>query len=411
MNRIVLLKNKIKEYAWGSKTFIPDLIGMHMPSERPQAEMWLGAHAKASSTAFFDKTPIPLRALIEKGPEEVLGVPVAHRFANELPFLLKVLAAAKPLSIQAHPNKQQAEEGFRRENFRKIPIDSPERNYKDQNHKPELICALTPLQALKGFRRNRDIAVLLDKAGARSSGMEMDILSNQPEKEGLKGFIKSLLTMKKERQRCVVEKIIARLNDMETSEPAFVWLKRLYKEYPRDIGVLSPLFLNIVTLEPTEAMYISSGELHAYLEGAGLELMANSDNVIRGGLTPKHVDVTELIDILEFTPREPIKILPEEVGNNEAFYLTGNDEFLLSVIYLKGEAGDSSIYNGPGQRSAEIIICTEGKARIEDVHSGDILDVSKGRSFFIPALVKGYTITGEATIYKAATPIRDIFKS
>ena len=405
MNRIVLLKNEIKEYAWGSRTFIPDLIGATSPCERPQAEMWLGAHANASSTAFFDKTPISLRELIKKSPEDVLGVPVVNRFSNELPFLFKVIAVAKPLSIQAHPNKQQAKEGFERENFQKIPLDSPDRNYKDQNHKPELICALTPLYALKGFRVNREITELLDIAGVQSSDIEIDLLRGQPEKDGLKGFLKSLLTMEKERQHLVIAKIVANINAMETSEPAFVWIKRLYKEYSDDIGVLSPLFLNVVSLKPTEAMYIACGELHVYLEGAGVELMANSDNVIRGGLTPKHVDVTELIDILEFMPSEPKIILPKDIGNNEAVYHTGNDEFRFSVISLKGNDSGSSIYKGPGQRSAEIILCTEGTARIEDIQRGDILDVSKGMSFFIPASLEGYIITGVATFYKASTPI------
>jgi len=405
LNRIVILKNKIQEYAWGSRTFIPELMGNSSPCEKPQAEMWLGAHPSASSLVVTDNMQIPLNELIKRDPEVMLGSSVADRFSNSLPFLLKVLAAAKPLSIQAHPNKEQAQRGFTRENSKEIPFGSPCRNYKDQNHKPELICALTHFWALKGFRGNRDILALMDKVCASSIGLQTDFLSDQQGKEGLQSFFISLLTMDRERQNQVVEKVMGIVMGLETSEPAFEWMKRLYHENPGDIGVLSPLFLNIVSLKPTEAMYISAGELHGYLEGAGLELMANSDNVIRGGLTSKHVDVMELIDILEFVPHEPKIILPEYVGNNEAVYPTNNEEFILSVISLQGGALEGSIYKGPGLRSAEIIICTDGKARIEDIHTSDILDVSRGMSLFVPALVAGYIIRGEGTFYKATAPI------
>jgi len=405
LNRIVLLKNEIKEYIWGSRSFISDLTGRPSPSEKPQAEMWMGAHPSASSTAVMDNLQISLSELIKDDPLGSLGRSVAEKFSNRLPFLFKVLAAAKPLSIQAHPSKQQAEEGFSRENIKGIPLDSTDRNYKDQNHKPEIICALRPLHALKGFRRNRDIIDLMVGVDTPSAGLKPDLLRDQPEKEGLKGFFKSLLTMNKERQNLAIEMIMGKVHDRATTVPAFYWMKRLYNEYPGDIGVLSPLFLNIVSLKPNEALYIDAGELHAYLEGSGLELMANSDNVIRGGLTPKHVDVTELINILDFTSREPRIILPEDVGNNEAVYPAGSEEFLLSVIRLKGDGREGSSHHSSLPRSAEIIICTEGKARIKDLYSSEVLEILNGMSFFIPASVKGYIISGAATLYKAATPL------
>jgi mannose-6-phosphate isomerase len=405
LKRIVLLQNEIKEYVWGSRTFISDLTGMPSPSKKPQAEMWMGAHPNASSMAIKDNLQISLNDLIKDDPRGSLGISVAEKFSNRLPFLFKVLAAAKPLSIQAHPNKEQAIKGFVRENLKEIPLDSPGRNYKDQNHKPEIICALTPLHALKGFRGNQDIIDLMDKVDAPAAGLKTDLLRGHPEKVGLKGFFRSLLTMNKERQNLAIEMIMGKVNGMTIPEPAFHWMKRLYNEYPGDIGVLSPLFLNIVSLEPNEALYIAAGELHAYLEGSGLELMANSDNVIRGGLTPKHIDVTELIDILEFTSNEPRIILPEDVGNNEAVYPVGSEEFILSVVHLKGAGSESYSHQGSLQRSAEIIICTEGKARMKELYSGEGLEVSKGMALFIPASVKGYIISGAATLYKAATPI------
>jgi mannose-6-phosphate isomerase len=353
----------------------------------------------------MDNLQKSLLELIEDDPKGSLGITVAEKFSNRLPFLFKVLAAEKPLSIQAHPNRQQAAEGFSRENKKGIPLDSQGRVYKDQNHKPEIICALTPFHALKGFRRNKDIIDLMTVVDATSAGLKADLLKGRPQKEGLKDFFKSLLTMDKGRQKTATEIIMRKSEEMETAEPAFYWMQRLYREYPGDIGILSPLFLNIISLKPNEALYIDAGELHAYLEGAGLELMANSDNVIRGGLTPKHIDVAELINILDFTSREPRIILPEDIGNNEAVYSTGNEEFVLSIVRLKREGNEGSSHRASSQRSAEIIICTEGKAEIKDLLSGESLEISKGMTVFIPAAVKEYVITGAAVLYKAATPL------
>jgi len=405
LDRIFLLKNEIKEYVWGSRTFISDFNGMPSPSEKPQAEMWLGAHPNASSMVLMDNLQISLCKLIEEDPQGNLGVLLAEKSSNRLPFLLKVLAAAKPLSIQAHPNRRQAVDGFFRENKNGIPLDSPDRIYKDQNHKPEIICALTPFHVLKGFRRNQEIIDLMAIIGAPSAGLKTDLLKGQPQKKGLKDFFRSLLSMDSGQQKAIVDMIMMKVVDMETAVPALSWMKRLYMEYPGDIGILSPLFLNIVSLRPDEALYVGSGELHAYLEGSGLELMANSDNVIRGGLTPKHIDVAELINILNFTSSKPQIILPESIGNNEAVYHTGSDEFILSVIDLKGQDGDRSTHHSSLQRSAEIIICTEGRAGIKDLSSGEVLEASKGMSFFIPASVKGYIISGDAKLYKAAAPL------
>jgi mannose-6-phosphate isomerase len=405
-DRIVVLKNEIKEYAWGSRKFIPELTGGESPSGNPQAEMWLGAHPSGPSLALIGDRQMPLDELIINDPKGILGASIAGRFSGQLPFLFKVLAADKPLSIQAHPSKKQADKGFTRENLKGIPLDTPGRNYRDRNHKPELICALTRMWALKGFRKREEILDLTSRIDAPSFAFHKSLLSDGKENEGLKKFFKSLLTMEKERQRLLVEEVMDAVSGMGTFDPAVDWMKRLYRDYPGDIGVFSPLFLNVVSLEPSEAVYISSGELHGYLEGAGLEIMANSDNVIRGGLTPKHVDAAELLDILDFTPREPEIIVPEAHGC-ESFYRTGSDEFVLSVISLHGETAERSFYRSPGQRSAEIIICTDGKAKVEEHPTGEIIDLSKGMSIFIPASVEEYIIHGEATLYKAATPLND----
>ena len=403
MSGIAILKNKIQEYAWGSKTFIPELIGEPSPAERPCAEMWMGSHPKASSIALYNDRSISLDKLIAGDPLGSLGSSVAERFSNNLPFLFKILAAEKPLSIQAHPNKEQAETGFVRENREKIGLNAAHRNYRDDNHKPELICALEPLWALKGFREIKDIIELGERIGVPPERLGTDILKNRPDKEGLKEFFINLMKMEDSKKRCLIEEVIENIKEIKCHDPVFEWIDRLNRGHPGDIGSLSPLFLNVVRLQPMEAMHIPSGELHAYLGGAGLELMANSDNVLRGALTVKHVDLMELLNILDFLPHVPEILKPVEGDEAlELIYPVTAEEFMLSVLSINGE---DSIYNSHWKRSAEIIICIKGEATIKDRDGGDVLEIKKGVSLFIPASVKQYLIRGKAIIYKASVPL------
>lgn len=401
MKRIGVLKNSIQEYSWGSKTFIPQLMGEPSPSERPQAELWMGAHPKAPSNVFFDGKWRTLLEIIQKNPEDILGPSTARKFSNKFPFLLKILASARPLSIQAHPNQEEAREGFARENMEKIPLDAPHRNYKDENHKPEILCALKSLSALKGFRKVEEIVRLMDDIGAPTQKLGLDILRNQPDREGLRGFFHAMMTMERERQRRVVNEVVACAERFSTTDQAFEWVIRLNNEYPGDIGVLSPMLLNLVQLNPGEAIHIPAGELHAYLEGAGLELMASSDNVLRGGLTPKHIDVPELLKILDFEYHEIEILRPERQETGEHLYPKVSDEFILSVISLD----EGSFYETPQRRNVEIMICMEGDAQITDLGSGEILELSQGTSIIIPAAVKQYRLEGVSTVYKAAVPL------
>jgi mannose-6-phosphate isomerase len=344
-----------------------------------------------------------LDRLIADDPPGTLGLSVAKNFSNNLPFLFKVLAAEKPLSIQAHPNKEQAKTGFMRENREETGLDAAERNYRDDNHKPELICALEPLWALKGFREIKDIIELGVRIGVPDERLGIDLLKSRPDEEGLKGFFIGLMNMEEDKKQYLLKEIIKSVKDIRSHDPAFEWIYRLNMEYPGDIGSLSPLFLNVVQLQPKEAMYIPSGELHAYLGGAGLELMANSDNVLRGGLTIKHIDLPELLNILDFSPHVPEILRPGKRDEAlELVYPVMAEEFMLSALLLNG--GDS-IYRSPVRRSAEIIICVKGEATIEDQGTGDILKIKKGMSMFIPASVKDYILRGEAIIYKASVPL------
>jgi mannose-6-phosphate isomerase len=295
MQKIGLLKNTIQEYAWGSPKAIPDLLGRRNPGNKPQAELWMGAHPKATSLVQYHGQWVSLLDLINKNPLDVLGKNAAKNFNNKLPYLFKVLAAAKPLSIQAHPNLNQAREGFQRENAQRIPLDAPHRNYRDANHKPECICALTQFWALSRFRRISGILSYLKKVCAHGLDAEIDNLKQQPTSDGLKRFYTALMTMDADRQNRIVAQALEQAQRFEAEDPVFNWMLKIADDYPKDIGVLAPILLNLICLEPGQALFLDAGELHAYLEGLGIELMANSDNVLRGGLTPKHVDVPELV--------------------------------------------------------------------------------------------------------------------
>ena len=401
MRKIGLLKNTIQEYAWGSRTAIPELLGQSVPADKPQAELWMGAHPRAPSQVFADGLWRSLPEVIRESPEETLGQKVAARFSNKLPFLFKVLAAAKPLSIQAHPNKEQAGQGFARENELGIPLDAGHRNYRDDNHKPEIICALTPFWALNGFREITETLSLLEEARIAGLAEMVSFLRNHSDRDGLKEFFNQLMTTDSGKQGTIVEQAVNFAEKRTNEEAVWTWIVKLNEEYPGDMGVLSPLFLNLVRLEPQQAMYLPAGELHGYLEGVGIELMANSDNVLRGGLTPKHIDVQELLAVLNFTDGDLNILSPKNLTSGEAIYGTEAEEFVLSVIRIK--KADS--FSSPRDRSVEMMMCTEGEVSITDLGTGDINHLTRGVSIIVPAAVEQYRIEGDGILYKAAVPV------
>lgn len=397
--QIAKLKNSIQEYAWGSYTAIPELLGEPSPAETPQAELWMGVHPKAPSEVIMGQRKIPLPELIKKDPIAILGSKTAEKFNGSLPFLFKVLAMAEPLSIQAHPNLAQAIEGFARENEQNIPIDGFKRNYRDANHKPEILCALTTCWALKGFRPIEQIVSIMAPLNITGVAPLIEALDKNPNERGLRRFFASLLTLDPESKRASVTEVLSHIQ--QADEPCRRWIVKLNERYPGDIGVLSPLFLNLVEVKPGEALFLQAGQLHAYLQGVGIELMANSDNVLRGGLTPKHIDVAELLSILDFKGVEAEKVRIESSDAGEEFYLTPAAEFRLSRISV--EQGRE--YLSSRERSFEIIICTRGTASVRDRSTAAGFPVKKGDSFIIPASVEEYRITGSAHLYKAAVPV------
>jgi mannose-6-phosphate isomerase len=394
--RIRVLRNPIRNYAWGSHTAISELLGLPSPTAEPQAELWMGAHPSAPSRVVVDDADVPLDRWIARDPAGVLGAAVAERFDAKLPFLFKVLAAGQPLSIQTHPSLEQARVGFARENAAGIPLDAPHRCYRDANHKPELICALTPFCALDRFRPVKEILGAFDSLDLSELESLLDALRFSPDRSGLETFFRALMTLDSEARERLVDRAV-HAAAVRASEPAHEWIVRLAESHPGDVGVLAPLLLNLVELQPGEAMYLPPGEIHSYLGGVGIELMANSDNVLRGGLTQRHVDVAELLDLLNFREGEPEHLLPHGVVPGEGRYETPADEFALSILHVTKRLP----YRSRPGRGVEILLCTEGDVRVVNEGSGQGADLGQGTSVIVPAAVAGYRLEGEGTVYRA----------
>lgn len=401
--RIFKLRNQIREYAWGSKTFIPHLQGKEEASGEPQAELWMGTHPQASSRIMTNGREKSLLKIIDEDPLNMLGKYTAGKFKNKLPFLFKVLAAASPLSIQAHPNKIQAGKGFKLENKKSIPLDSGERNYRDDNHKPELICALTNFDVMCGFQPVKDIVERIKYLQLEDHIHGIKELEKEPLAKNLKKMFSDLMSNHNDNQIKQVSILVNKIAELQPRDEndilIFRWISRLAAIYPKDMGVFSPLFLNVVKLKSGEALFIEAGVLHAYLNGCGVEIMANSDNVLRGGLTHKKIDFPELMKILKFD-NEGLKIIKPVINKNEYIYQTSAKEFQLSKIVIN----DEEPFVKSNISSAEIILCTEGSGSIK--WSGSVLEIKHGESLFIPFAISEYSIEGSMELFRVEVPIR-----
>jgi mannose-6-phosphate isomerase len=397
---IYRLENVVQPYAWGSTTAISGLLGLPGPTEAPQAELWMGTHPKGPSTVVADEGRMPLHVLIERQPADILGPDVARRFGNALPCLFKVLAAARPLSIQAHPGKRQAEAGFARENREGKPLDAPDRNYRDDNHKPEIICALTPFWGLNGFRSAETAAELVAPVCPPALEDALRDLKRFQDGQGLKSFFVAMMTLSADQVKRAAREIVEKAEPLAEKSPVYRWMGDLARAYPTDMGILSPALLNLICLTPGEAMYLPAGQLHAYLDGVGIELMANSDNVLRGGLTPKHVDVAELLSVVRFAETAVEILKPEPVRPAESGYPSPAAEFVLSVV----QCADDRPYRSASRRNVEILLCTRGAGRLQWGGGTEAMSVRQGDSFLVPASLDAYSVCGNTTLYKASVP-------
>jgi mannose-6-phosphate isomerase len=395
---VFVLENPIQDYAWGSRTAIAELLGRPAPSLGPEAELWVGAHPRAPSRIVAPAGLGTLDRAIVNDPVGILGREVCDRFGNELPFLLKVLAAAEPLSIQAHPNHDQARRGWERENAEGVPADAPHRNYRDSNHKPELVCALDPFVALKGFRPFAEIARKLESVARPAVAPELGRLAREQAPHGLRALFARLMTLDPEERAPLLERATGESGRRREGDLAWEWVARLVTRYPGDVSALAPLYLNVVTLAPGDALFLPAGELHAYLEGTALEIMANSDNVLRGGLTPKHVDVPELLATLVFEGRGPEVLKPTEASPGERVYRTPAHEFELALLDV---LPDRPFAPRPG-RGVEILLGLAGATRL--LAGGQEAPLGPGRSVLVPATVDTYAIEGRGRVCRAGVP-------
>lgn len=370
------IEGRAQHYAWGSPTAIPGLLGLEATGQ-PYAEHWLGAHESAPSLV----AGAPLDALIAAAGRDILGATTCERFGGRLPYLMKLLAADRPLSIQAHPNRGEAEAGFARENAAGVPIDSPDRTYRDAWPKPEAIIAITPFIGLCGFRDPVRTVYLIEQLGvAAELGSVIAPLTHRKGSAALAQVFLDVLSFEGDRLRLVDRVVDAAADhtddDAELGDLARAIVK-LGNAYPGDRGILAALLLNVVTLQPGEGLFLGAGNMHAYLHGVGIEVMANSDNVLRGGLTTKHIDVDELMRVVRFEAEEPVLLAVEAVGPRTYHYKTSAPEFTVWRV----DPGKTSVpVPGSGPRIGLVL---EGDAHV--TVAAETLDLQRGESVLLSA--------------------------
>jgi mannose-6-phosphate isomerase len=385
------INNTVRHYPWGSRTVIPELLGEASPADRPYAELWMGAHPDEPSVR---SDGVPLDEAIAAEPDLLLGPAVRERFGARLPFLLKVLAAERPLSLQAHPTNEQAAAGFAAEEAAGVPHDDPTRTFKDPFHKPELLLALTPVEALCGFRPVEESLHCLAKLQVSELKPTIAALA----RGGLRAAIPQLIALSDERRTALVRSVAeAAAGFVAAHDPEFIntyrWAASLADTYPGDAGVVISLMCNHLKLAPGEALFLPAGNLHAYLSGAGVEVMASSDNVLRGGLTGKHIDLAALIEVLDFTDAR-VPVIHPVLGPGGLRYPVPVEDFDLTRCQL-GTSPGTLTTAGP-----QVLLCTEGTCVLNS--AGSELVLQKGTAAFVPAGAP-LDARGPAVLYRATT--------
>lgn len=395
------LTGKIQHYAWGGKTFLPQLLGVENKNNQPFAELWMGTHHRGEAVVEVDKTPTPLSNLIQKNPAAILGDYVTERFEQQLPFLFKVLSVDKMLSIQSHPTKAQAERGFQAENTAGVPLTAFHRNFKDDNHKPEVMVALTDFWLLHGFKSAAEITAILHEKAAfaplRSRFADANIFN-------LYKYIMELpQATVNEMLQPLAEELAAKNYSRDQAD---YWAKLAFQDYTRangdyDRGVFSIYLFNLVGLKKGEGIFQDAGIPHAYLEGVNMELMANSDNVFRGGLTPKHVDVPKLLSHLVFESVTPKVLTGKALSATEQIFATPAPDFELRKIDLS----NTTLHQNAKEAAPAIIIVMEGKVQVKNGtqtfmrQSGEVFFVAANTDYAIER------IGTNAILYKATVPV------
>ena len=396
MHSVYKLKGVVQHYSWGGKDFIPNLIGTTNNDSKPFAEYWLGAHPNCPSL-LLNGGELSLCDAIKTSAEEILGKRVQQQFGS-LPYLFKILDVKQMLSIQVHPSLSSAIKGYAEENEKGIPVNAPNRNYKDENHKPELMAALGDFWLLHGFKDEAGIYKIFEKAP------ELCFLRKEFEQEGYKALYETVMTMPQEKVDEVLSPLMQKIvpqykaGEFQKSDEHF-WAARAALTFCKndcyDRGIFSIYFFNLLHLKEGEGIYQPAGLPHAYLEGQNVEVMANSDNVLRAGLTDKHIDVPELMKHVRFEPTIP-KIIPAK-QEKEQVYVSPAAEFLLTKYNLTTTLELST-------ESATIIFLYEGKMQVDssdksiDLNRGEVAMVLAGKRFSLKPL------SGGATVFTVTTP-------
>jgi mannose-6-phosphate isomerase len=393
-----LLEPVTQPYAWGSHTVIAELQGRPAPTAEPEAELWMGAHPSAPSGVERAGTRTTLDAVIAADPARELGPRCAARFGGRLPFLLKVLAAEQALSIQVHPSREQAEAGYLAENGRGLAPGDKSRNYVDDWPKPEILCALTPFEILAGMRSTADAAALLHALGVSELAPLATALASTPDQAALSVALATILTWPAAGRGALVgdvaaacERIAARGGEYAAACAATA---RLAGEHRGDLGIVASLLLRHAVLRPGDAVFLPAGGLHAYLHGAGVELLANSDNVVRAGLTAKHVDVPELLKLTDPAVEVPV-IEPRPLGGGVSVYDSPAPEFRL----YRAELGPGEVTLPGG--GARIVLCVDGVGTLRA--SSGTLKVARGESCYLSAADGAVAVSGPATAFIAGS--------
>ncbi|WP_394127415.1 mannose-6-phosphate isomerase, class I [Vibrio hepatarius] len=390
---IYKLMNPIKNFPWGSRTAIRDYFVIDNSNFEHQAEIWMGAHPSASSSISQAGVDVFLCDAISNNPDYWLGKGTKENFSS-LPFLMKILAAEEPLSIQVHPSKAAAEIGFASENELGIPLDAPNRNYKDPNHKPELVYALTPYLAMNGFREFKQIVANFDAIDLPAIEAFFLPFKQDPTPSSLADFFAAILGLEGEFKVQAISQLLNSLKTIDKDNFAYqasLLISRLSHLYPEDVGLFAPLFLNVIELQPGEAMFLYAETPHAYIHGLGVEVMANSDNVLRAGLTPKYIDVKELVKNTRFHPIAFESLLMKPINSQ-----SGHEVYPIPVEDFKFDVLNPRKTMTFTTSSPEILLCLSEQVTI--ISDTEKRDLCKGESVVIPALLSEYRIVGKGSI-------------
>ncbi|HPS38289.1 MAG TPA: mannose-6-phosphate isomerase, class I [Candidatus Cloacimonadota bacterium] len=376
---ICRLLNPIKDYAWGSRSYLQELLDMPDKLGSPLAEVWMGAHPES-----------PSRVVTSSG-EQDLDLFLASQGDSPLPFLFKVLCADEPLSLQVHPPKALARSGYERENALGLPQDSPRRNYRDANHKPEMLLALTTFEALAGIRDYQEIISTIKLLDLESLPAEFSVFCLEPSPDSLRECFRALLTLAPARRGELINTVLQTLEDRpQFPEEIRSAIRLLNEYYPQDIGSIFPIFINYIKLEHGDAIYLEPGIPHSYLRGSGLELMANSDNVLRGALTPKHIDVEEFLKACELAPRSPLRVQPATEMPGFSCFSPPVDEFVLEIIHAPCPCLE--LHSCPS-----IVLCLQGSSTLSEPDSSGALKLNLGETAFIIG-AKAIRIDGKCVV-------------